>query len=115
MFNTYSKVIETAIVTMLDRFFLAYRNISERKTRSLMTLLGIAVGIAAIIALMAVGYGMEHAISGELTKMADVIHVVPIWFHKTMHSCCTKNDSLQFFLVNHFRCPGTTASRSRVL
>jgi putative ABC transport system permease protein len=42
-----------------------------------MTLLGIAVGIAAIIALMAVGYGMEHAISGELTKMADVIHVVP--------------------------------------
>jgi putative ABC transport system permease protein len=26
---------------------------------------------------MAVGYGMEHAISGELTKMADVIHVVP--------------------------------------
>ena len=77
MFNTYSKVIETAIVTMLDRFFLAYRNISERKTRSLMTLLGIAVGIAAIIALMAVGYGMEHAISGELTKMADVIHVVP--------------------------------------
>ena len=42
-----------------------------------MTLLGIAVGIAAIIALMAVGYGMEHAISGELSKMADVIHVVP--------------------------------------
>jgi putative ABC transport system permease protein len=42
-----------------------------------LTLLGIAVGIAAIISLMAVGYGMEYAISGELTSMADVIHVVP--------------------------------------
>ncbi len=62
---------------MLDRFLLAYRNINERKTRSLLTLLGIAVGIAAIISLMAVGCGMEHAISGELTRMADVITVIP--------------------------------------
>ncbi|NQE44689.1 putative ABC transport system permease protein, partial [ANME-1 cluster archaeon GoMg2] len=41
------------------------------------TVLGIAVGIAAIVALMSVGYGMEHAITGELTEMADMISVMP--------------------------------------
>ncbi|NQE45329.1 hypothetical protein C5S31_04820, partial [ANME-1 cluster archaeon GoMg2] len=35
------------------------------------TVLGIAVGIAAIVALMSVGYGMEHAITGELVKIDE--------------------------------------------
>lgn len=56
---------------------MAYRSIRERKARSILTVLGIAVGIAAIVALMSVGYGMEHAITGELTEMADMISVMP--------------------------------------
>ena len=62
---------------MRDKFLLAYRSIKERRTRSILTVLGIAVGIAAIVALMSVGYGMEEAITGELTGMADMISVVP--------------------------------------
>ena len=56
---------------------MAFRSIRERRTRSILTVLGIAVGIAAIVSLMSVGYGMEHAITGELTEMADMISVMP--------------------------------------
>jgi hypothetical protein len=38
-----------------DNFDLAYKNIRERMSRSILTLLGIAIGIMAIISLMAVG------------------------------------------------------------
>jgi putative ABC transport system permease protein len=62
---------------LYDSFLLAYRNIKERKFRSFLTLLGIAVGIAAIISLIAVGYGMQYAITEELVGMADIITVMP--------------------------------------
>ncbi len=62
---------------MRDKFLLAFRSIRERKARSILTVLGIAVGIAAIVSLMSVGYGMEEAITGELTGMADIISVMP--------------------------------------
>ncbi|MBE0517287.1 MAG: ABC transporter permease [Methanophagales archaeon] len=62
---------------MRDKFLLAYRSIRERRTRSILTVLGIAVGIAAIVSLMSVGYGMEESITGELTTFADLISVVP--------------------------------------
>ncbi len=61
----------------MDGIILAYRNIKGRKTRSLLTLLGIAVGIAAIISLIAVGYGMQYAITEELVSFADTISVMP--------------------------------------
>ncbi len=60
-----------------DYFILAYRNMKERKARSILTILGIAVGIAAVVSLMGIGYGMEQAITGELTKIADTIMVMP--------------------------------------
>ena len=62
---------------MIDEFLIAFRNVRERKARSILTVLGIAVGIAAIVALMSVGYGMEEAITGKLTQFADVISVFP--------------------------------------
>ncbi|MDY6959688.1 MAG: ABC transporter permease, partial [Halobacteriota archaeon] len=60
---------------MVDTFLLTYRNILERKTRTILTLLGIAVGIAAIVSLMSVGFGMEQAVTEELTTMSDIIIV----------------------------------------
>ncbi|MBN1762246.1 MAG: ABC transporter permease [Methanomicrobia archaeon] len=62
---------------MRDKFLLAYRSIRERRTRSILTVLGIAVGIAAIVSLVSVGYGMEEAITGELSGFADLISVMP--------------------------------------
>ncbi len=62
---------------MRDIILMAYRDLRERKARTILTLLGIAVGIAAIVALMSVGYGMQEAITGELTAYADLITVMP--------------------------------------
>ncbi len=62
---------------MNDKVLMAYRSIRERRTRSILTVLGIAVGIAAIVSLVSVGYGMEEAITGELTTFADLITVMP--------------------------------------
>ncbi|MCD5409357.1 MAG: ABC transporter permease [Methanocellales archaeon] len=61
----------------LDSITLAYRNITARKARSLLTLVGIAVGIAAIVSLISIGQSMEYAIVGELTPMVDIISVMP--------------------------------------
>ncbi|RZN43453.1 MAG: ABC transporter permease [Methanophagales archaeon ANME-1-THS] len=62
---------------MRDKILMAYRSIRERRSRSILTVLGIAVGIAAIVALVSVGYGMEEAITGELTTFTDLITVIP--------------------------------------
>ena len=62
---------------MRDSFSLVYRNIKERKTRSALTVLGITVGIGAVIALISIGFGMQAAITEQLIEMADVIMVTP--------------------------------------
>ena len=62
---------------MRDAFLLVYRNIKERKTRAILTILGIIVGIAAVIAIMSIGYGMRESITAQLVEMADVIIVTP--------------------------------------
>jgi len=58
-----------------DNFNLAYKNIKERMSRSILTLLGIAIGIMAIISLMGIGEGMNVAVQGELSSLSDTIIV----------------------------------------
>jgi len=62
---------------MRDSFSLVYRSIRERKARSALTILGITVGIGAVIALISIGFGMQESITAELVEMADVIMVTP--------------------------------------
>jgi putative ABC transport system permease protein len=45
--------------------------------RSALTILGITVGIGAVIALISIGLGMQESITAELVEMADVIMVTP--------------------------------------
>ena len=44
-------------------------------SRSILTLLGIAIGIMAIISLMAIGEGMQEAVTRELSSLSDTIIV----------------------------------------
>ncbi|MFO7676891.1 MAG: ABC transporter permease [Thermoplasmatota archaeon] len=60
---------------IFDNFLIAYKNIKERKTRVFLTLLGIAIGIMAIVSLMGIGQGMQQAISSELSSLSDTIIV----------------------------------------
>ncbi len=58
-----------------DHVKLAIKNLRHRMSRSFLTLLGIAIGIMAIISLMALGEGMQQAVTGELSSLSDVIIV----------------------------------------
>ncbi len=58
-----------------DHVKLAVKNLRHRLSRSLLTLLGIAIGIMAIISLMGLGEGMQQAITGELSDLSDIIIV----------------------------------------
>jgi putative ABC transport system permease protein len=58
-----------------DHVKIAIKNLRHRLSRSLLTLLGIAIGIMAIISLMGLGEGMQQAITGQLSSLSDVIVV----------------------------------------
>jgi len=46
----------------------ALKNIRHRKLRSWLTLIGIFIGIAAVVALISIGQGMQNAINEEFSK-----------------------------------------------
>ncbi len=50
-----------------DYFLLALKNLKSRKLRSWLTMLGIFIGITAIISLIALGEGLRSAISGQFS------------------------------------------------
>jgi putative ABC transport system permease protein len=57
---------------------MAVYNLSHRKLRSFLTLLGIVIGVSSVVATMLVGTSMEQRVIGQLTKlMADMITVIP--------------------------------------
>ncbi len=58
-----------------DNLTIAIKNITERKTRVILTLLGIAIGIMAIVSLMGLVEGMQQAVVGELSSLSDTIIV----------------------------------------
>ena len=57
---------------------MAFYNLSHRKLRSFLTLLGIVIGVSAVVGTMIIGASMEQRIIGQLSKlMADMITVIP--------------------------------------
>lgn len=62
-----------------DLTVLALRNLSRRKARSALTLVGLAVGMTAVVALISLSLGAQRMIERQFAKMgADVILVVPV-------------------------------------
>ncbi len=61
---------------MKDYFFLAFSNIRHRGLRSWLTILGIFIGIAAVVALISLGQGLRQAVTGQFSSLsADVLVV----------------------------------------
>jgi len=61
-----------------DYFKLAWENIIHRRLRSLLTIIGIVIGIAAVVALISLGQGVKQVITSEFTKIGtDKIFVFP--------------------------------------
>jgi putative ABC transport system permease protein len=61
----------------INKLKFAYKNLKEHKLRSALTLLSIAVSIAAIVSLIIIGQSMEQAVGKRLQGTVDVIRVFP--------------------------------------
>jgi putative ABC transport system permease protein len=59
---------EVRIMQFVDMFKLAYKALVDRKMRSVLTILGIAVGSAIILALIASSSGLNASITGNIEK-----------------------------------------------
>ncbi|MEK6888590.1 MAG: ABC transporter permease [Nanoarchaeota archaeon] len=51
-------------------FFLALQNLKHRGLRSTLTLLGIFIGIAAVVSLISLGNGLQEAITGQFSTLS---------------------------------------------
>lgn len=54
---------------MKDFFFLAFNSLKRRKLRSWLTILGIFIGIAAVVALISIGQGLQETITEQFEMM----------------------------------------------
>ncbi len=65
-----------------DIFKLAFENIMGRKKRSILTILGVVIGGAAIISLISIGMGMQESVKGQLGNVgANKILITPGGVH----------------------------------
>ena len=53
----------------MEYFKSAFSSILDNKARSLLTMLGIIIGISSVITILAIGNGMKHTIGGELDDL----------------------------------------------
>lgn len=54
---------------ILDLFRLSFRNIRHRGLRSWLTVIGILIGTAAVVALISIGQGLQQAISSQVERI----------------------------------------------
>ena len=54
---------------MKDYFSLAFNNLRRRKLRSWLTMIGIFIGIAAVVALISLGQGLQGAIEEQFNQI----------------------------------------------
>ena len=63
---------------ILEYFKIAIKNLFNRKLRSLLTIIGIVIGIVAVVGLISVGQGMQNAINEQFQTVGqDRIVVTP--------------------------------------
>jgi putative ABC transport system permease protein len=55
----------------LEYLKLALGNLSQRKTRSILTMIGIFIGIAAVISLISLGQGLKTAVSAQFSALGS--------------------------------------------
>ncbi len=61
-----------------ELFRIALKNVAYRRLRSFLTLLGVAIGIAAVVALISLGQGLSATVTEQLKQLGpDKIAVVP--------------------------------------
>ncbi len=59
-----------------DYFLLALGNLRHRGLRSWLTMLGIFIGIAAVVSLISLGTGLQNAVTGQFSSLSvDILTI----------------------------------------
>jgi putative ABC transport system permease protein len=61
---------------MKDFFLLSFKNLRRRKLRSWLTMIGIFIGIAAVVSLISLGDGLRTAITGQFASLSPDVLVI---------------------------------------
>lgn len=62
----------------MESVIMAWGSITSNKMRSLLTMLGIIIGVAAVIALMSIGYGVQSKIESNISSLgSNTITITP--------------------------------------
>lgn len=66
----------------VDLLKLAFKNFSRRKVRSILAILGVVIGTAAIVAMLSLGIGMNESFKNDLSRIGslNVIDVDPYYY-----------------------------------
>ena len=59
-------------MNFLESFRVAWMALKSNKMRALLTMLGIIIGVAAVIAMMALGQGASVAVSKSIQSMGNI-------------------------------------------
>ncbi|MBW2994569.1 ABC transporter permease, partial [Candidatus Woesearchaeota archaeon] len=54
---------------ILDYFLLAFRSLKGRSMRTWLTMIGIFIGITAVVSLISLGQGMQTSINAEFERI----------------------------------------------
>ena len=66
-------------------FEISIKNLSDKKIRSFLTLLGVIIGISAIVTMVSIGEGLKESVKEQLKSIgADKIFVVPKFAYGTV-------------------------------
>lgn len=64
------------MIDLREIFTLAFQSIRRNKTRSVLTMLGIIIGVAAVILLVSLGAGLQKYITGQFEQLGSNLVVV---------------------------------------
>jgi len=66
------------MLMLYDYVLYVLRNLRERQTRSYLTMIGIVIGIAAVVSLISMGNGLESAIMQQFEEIGtDILMIMP--------------------------------------
>lgn len=69
----------------IDIVSMAFGNFKRRKTRSILTVLGVVIGVSSIVIMMSLGVALDQSFNEQLEQMGDLttISVNPGWNNET--------------------------------
>jgi putative ABC transport system permease protein len=76
--RVFTPIVKEGSVSLVEVVRLAFESLLGNKVRSLLTMLGVIIGVASVVILLAIGTGASNAITGEIQSIGtNVLTIMP--------------------------------------